>query len=169
MTPYVRVAVGIGCVAINLALAAAPRPPSTAWIHPVAPPLTHIPELGEPMLGTVEAVPAVPPAIAHAPAPRAPGAPPLRGLAGAVERVVRATGSAEQRAAIVALRARDRATLPLAERATALRRAVQAHAVAIASALGDARVGRILARKDALSTELGEGRAWEAARARVSR
>jgi hypothetical protein len=55
----------------------------------------------------------------------------------------------------------------LARRATELRLAVQGDAVALADALGPDRVGAILAAKDALSTRIGEGRAWSTAAERL--
>jgi hypothetical protein len=158
-----RVAALVGALALNLLLAVAPARPALAWIHPVAPPLTHIPEMGESVLGAPRGAP--PGAQGNHP----PGPPPLRGLAGAVESLVRAVGTPAQQAALGELRGLDQTVLPHARRAMTLRLAVQADAIAIAEALGPTRVGAILADKDGLSTRIGEGRAWEAAIERVTR
>lgn len=163
-----RVAAIVGTVAVNVLLAGAPPRAALAWVHPVAPPLTHIPEMGEAVLG---AAPSPPPPPAPPPGAQGMypgGPPPLRGLAGAVEQVARASGTPEQQFAVAQLRAVDQEMLPHARRARTLRLAVQADAIALAEALGPARVGRIVARKDALSTEVGEGRAWAEAIERVA-
>ncbi|MDO9280289.1 MAG: hypothetical protein Q7U06_00130, partial [Pseudomonadota bacterium] len=146
--------------------------PALAWIHPVAPPLTHIPEMGESVLGG--APPVAPGGAAggspgNRPNDRPPGPPPLRGLAGAVERLVRTVGTPAQQAALAELRGVEQGVLPHARQAMTLRLAVQADAIALAEALGHARVGAILADKDGLSTRIGEGRAWAAAIDRVAR
>jgi hypothetical protein len=83
--------------------------------------------------------------------------------------VVDATGDTAQHTAVDTIRALDRGVFPRAHRATELRLAIQADAIAIARVLGDARTGRILARKDDLSTRYGEGRAWEVALTRMAR
>ncbi|MDP2313797.1 MAG: hypothetical protein Q8P41_12890, partial [Pseudomonadota bacterium] len=97
-----------------------------------------------------------------------PNPPPLRGLAGAVEQLVRTVGTPAQQAALAELRGIDQGALPRARRAMTLRLAVQADAVALAEALGPERVGAIVAQKDALATRIGEGRAWAGAIERVS-
>ncbi|MDP2310247.1 MAG: hypothetical protein Q8P18_29800 [Pseudomonadota bacterium] len=148
-----RVATVLGALAVNGVLAAAPGRPSLAWLHPMAPPLTHIPEMGEPVLGSA------PPS---APSNR-------RGLAEAVERAVRAVGTPTQQRAVDELRRLDEGVLPAARRAMTLRLAVQADAIALAEALGPARVGAIVADKDGLSTRIGEGRAWASAIERMAR
>ena len=74
-----------------------------------------------------------------------------------------AVGSDPQRAAVAEMRAAQGQGGQRFERANALRLAVEQDAVALALALGDDRVGHILARKDELSTAFGEGRAWDAA------
>lgn len=152
--------VGAALVLNALLFLAAPTP--FLWLHPVAPPLTHLPELGEPVLGTLEA----PPTGGPGAPPRGP--PPLRGLAGAVEVVVNTTGTEEQRAALRALRTLDQGVMPHARRAMEARVAVEDDAVALAEALGPERVGAILARREELSTRYGEGRAWAAAIERVN-
>ncbi|MES2644329.1 MAG: hypothetical protein V4850_32890 [Myxococcota bacterium] len=168
-----RLAALVGALALNVLLALVPARPALAWIHPVAPPLTHIPEMGESVLGASAVSSAAPGAHGHhppgPPGNHPPGPPPLRGLAGTVDSLVRAVGTPAQQAALGELRVLDQAVLPHARRARTLRLAVEADAVAIAEALGPARVGAILADKDGLSTRIGEGRAWAAAIERVAR
>lgn len=167
MTPL-RVIALVGAVALNVLLATAPGRPALVWLHPVAPPLTHIPEMGEAVLGAA-ATPAGGTGPAHPRGPpRPPGPPPLRGVAGAVEQVVRALGTPAQQAALAEVRGLEQGVLPHARRAMTLRLAVSADAVALAEAMGPERVGAVLADKDGLSTRIGEGRAWAAAIERVA-
>lgn len=154
-----RIGFLLALVSLNLGLFLA-RPAATVlWVYPVAPPLTHIPEMAEPLLGAAEAPPAQPPGGAHGGPQGGPRG--LPGYAGLVDRVIRTVGSAEQKIAVGKLRPAD--TQALRQRAMQLRLAVQADAIVIAEVLGPERVATILARKDTLSTRYGEGRAWATA------
>ncbi len=160
-------------VLLNVALFLVEPRATIAWVHPVAPPLTHIPEMGEPLLGDAEPSagprfqPPGPPPGAGGPPPQGPaGPPPLQGLARLVDRAVRSVGTPEQKAATAGLQPAD--TRPLLQRSMALRVAVQDHAIVIADVLGPERVGVILAKKDTLSTRYGEGRAWMTAIERLA-
>ena len=161
-----RIGFLLALVALNLGLLLARPAAAVLWVYPVAPPLTHIPEMGEPLLGAADAPPTPPQG-------RPPGGPQsgqvgpqggprgLPGYAGLVDRVIRTVGSAEQKVAVGKLRPAD--TRALQQRAMELRLAVQTDAVVIAEVLGPERVATILARKDTLSTRYGEGRAWATA------
>lgn len=138
---------------LGIVLLAVPPRPGHSWVHPVAPPLTHVPALAEPTLG---------PTV---------GAPPSRGegLRRAVEAAVRATGSSEQRDEVDRIAREAGALGEVGERARALRVTVEEDAARIAVALGPARVEAILARRDELSTRVGEGRVWTEAAERLRR
>lgn len=136
---------------VNAALLLPRSPPDTAWLHPVAPPLSHVPALAEPTLG--------PPA----------GEPPRRqGLRDALARTVHTSGDPAQRAALDALLRDAEALREDAERARALRVAIEEDAAELAVALGPERVGIVLAERDALAERIGEGRIWAEAIRRVS-
>jgi hypothetical protein len=160
--PWPKLAAAALAAALNVALQSGGPIPDLVWLHPVAPPLTHIPEMGEAVLGGTQ--PSLAPPTPPPPVPGHPPRPPLRGLAGTLEQVLRATGTPGQRAALDAARPDVE---PLLRRSTALRLAIERDAIAIADLLGPYRVGAILAQKDSLSTRYGEGRAWSAAASRV--
>lgn len=138
---------------LGLLLALLPPPPDVAWLHPVAPPLTHIPALAEPTLG--------PPS----------DTPPSRGfgLRRAVEETVRAVGTPQQRAEIDQLGRAGGALGQKGQRAQALRVAVEVDVARLGDALGPDRIAVILASRDGLSTSIGEGRVWGDAADRLAR
>ena len=137
--PALALATALDAVLAALLLA---RPP-TAWIHPLAPPLTRIEALGDRTLG--------------------PEIPPVRAadLLAALEALGRETG------AVVPgprLAAGEAARLPpLADRANRLRLQVEEDALALASVLGPDRVARIVEAREALSAAVGEGATWDSA------
>ena len=142
-------------VAVNAALALAHLrvPPATAWVHPVAPPLTRIDALGDRPLAP------------------APGPPPDRpaDLARAVAAAVARDAAPEGRRAATALTDAAGALDGRHQRARDLRIAVQDDAVALAEALGPERTGAVTAARDDLSRRLAEGRVWAQAAERLSR
>jgi hypothetical protein len=113
-----------------------------AWVHPIAPPLTHVPGAGEETLLPQDGRP-----------------PPAHALREGVARVVRATGTPAQRAALAqAGPTREGATARA--RAHALREAVTRDAAALMRTLGPARVAAMLAAREELSWRYAEGKAW---------
>ena len=128
--------------------------PAITWLHPVIPPLTHVPGAGEDLLaGGV---------------PRETGGSPLRE---GVVRTVLATGTPTPRQALsaegladvgaLARRARD------AREGQRLREEVVREAVVLAETLGSARVEAVLRAKEDLSWRYAEGKVWrEVARGR---
>lgn len=151
-------------VGINLALSLARPVPAFTLLHPVAPPLTHIPEMGERTLQPQEEPPAPPAAGGERQAGPRGG-----GLRWALDRVVRAQGTPEQRAALGALGGTEAAIPALAARALTLRIAVEADAAAVAGAVGAERLEAFLGAREALSASMGEARVWADARDRVRR
>lgn len=138
-------------LAIDLGLAAVKPTPSFVWIHPIAPPMTHIPSMGEQTLG---------PPIAQA----RPG----DGLRWALEWTLREQGTPEQRAAADALRQSPSAIHPLFARSLALRLAVQEDARAAVAVLGEDRVAAFVAEREALSARMGEQKVWRDAIERLA-
>ncbi len=113
-----------------------------AWVHPVAPPLTHVPGAGEETL-----------------APQNSAPPPGHALREGVIRVVRATGTPAQRAALARI-GPSRDAAQARARAVALREAVARDAAELMRTLGPARVGAMLAAREDLSWRYAEGKAW---------
>ncbi len=143
-------------ILVNGALLAAAPPTTTTTVHPVAPPLTHIPAMAERTLGLDIRIRS------------------QRGLILPLTKVIDAVGDPEQRAALALLHApgadETRESVARARaRAQALRIAVERDAVALAEALGPARVGAIIAAREALAATHGEERAWRAAGERLER
>lgn len=143
----------LGALALDGLLAGASVAPARELvIHPVAPPLTRIASLGDAQLGV--------------------SGPPSRGLLRlAVQRAVQQVGTPAQRSAAAAQALTPPATggsglagwVANAERSRALRLAIEADAVALAEALGPARVQAFIAHKEDLSEWYGEGRVWREA------
>jgi hypothetical protein len=114
----------------------------------VAPPLTHVPGVGEPMLG--------PPV----PAPR-------DALYRAVSMTVTRVGTPEQQAALQRLAPPDVREKVL--EGQVLRLKVQASVAEIMDALGPERVGAMIAAREDLALRYGEAAVWKDAAARVAR
>lgn len=121
------------------------REPAGPVVHPLVPPLTRVDELRDHPLAA------------------APPAPPDR-LRRGVADVVQATGTPEQRAAVAAFGRPPQGHAHAVE----LRMAVEADAVAIAEALGPARVAAAVAERERLADAVGEGRLWARAVERVT-
>lgn len=120
-------------LALNLALAAALFAPTVApRVDPVAPALTRIVALGDRPIG---------------------GDAPPGGWRFALDRVIQARGTPEQRRAAAALR-------PPPPPRRDLRAALQADAVGMARVLGPDRVAAFVGARETLSRSVGEGRVW---------
>lgn len=112
-----------------------------AILHPVAPPLTRLDALGDHPLASGQATP--------------PNA-----LRRAVDRVIAATGDADQRMLSDDVRASESALTPLRGRAGALRHEVTADALAIAGVLGPERLAAVVAARESLARSVGETAVW---------
>jgi hypothetical protein len=126
-----------------------PARPARVRVHPVAPPLVHVPAAGEQVLGDMP--PAPPDAL-------------LRGL----ERVIEATGDPAQRSARVTLRRRAEALVRARGGGHAPRAEVARATAGLVARLGPERTEAMIAARERLSASLAEGRAWDEAVARIA-
>ncbi len=154
MSRAVLLLLGLG---LNLALLAVRSEllASWTWLHPVAPPLTRIEALGDQTLASE----------ARGAGPRAVAGPELLPL---LEEALLRTAKAEQQAELTRLAALPQRIGPLQARSQQQREAVQRSALRLAQLLGAQRVGVILARKEALADDIGEGLVWRQAAMRVA-
>jgi hypothetical protein len=138
--------------ALNVGIFVLPPLPARAGrlrVHPVAPPLVHVPAAGEDVLG--DQPPTPPDAL-------------RRGL----ERVVEATGTDSQRTQRAALRRRAEDLARGRAAGHAPRVTVAAETAALVARLGPVRVEAMLAARERLSASMAEGRAWDEAVARIA-
>jgi hypothetical protein len=119
--------------------------PRTGIVHPVAPPLTHVPGAGED-------------AILRGSAPVGP--PGDVALREGLLRTIQATGTPEQRSRAQTLMRATGAQAPSRARAHALRAAVAADTAGLVEQLGFARVEAMLGARERLSWRYAEGLAW---------
>ena len=125
--------------------------PRLTWVVPVVPPMTHIPEMGGPTLGSREI---------HKT--------PLAALFPALEQIEKnTTSSPALQATMAELRGSQQAMVSLIGSTQRMRGAVTRDASHLVAALGDVRVAQVLARKEELSERYGEGRLWAEAIRRV--
>ena len=122
-----------------------PEVPALVWIHPIAPPLVHVPGAAEETILDGSGPGAAPPDAIQ------------RGLA----RVVQARGTPAQREALRALDARRAALGPSFSEGHRLRAAVAADAADLVDRLGPSRVAAFLDARERLSATWAEARTWD--------